>query len=83
MDQMTSLIQQIEKQDSQLEDKLKSKTELKSPGKKKKGASQNGKNLTPLPDRIKLKFEKLLDTNESQVADLEYTIGSKEDELKT
>lgn len=51
--------------------------------KKQKDAVKNGSagNLQPLAERIKSKFDKLLEANESKVADLEYTIDSKEDEL--
>lgn len=84
---MKSLLTQIEVQDAEIENVLKEKykvtNEAKANKKKKnKGITENGSAAEPLPSRLKSKFEKLVEACDSKIADLEYTIDTKESDLQ-
>lgn len=87
-EQKEGIIKKLEENDQIMENILKEKkiidASAKGPApKKQKETLKNGSagTLQPLSERIKTKFDKLLEANESKVADLEYTIDSKDDEL--
>lgn len=71
--------------DKVLKEKYKVTSETPKSGKKKKtkGITENGTTTEALPSRLKSKLDKLVEESDSKIADLEYTIETKEGELQS
>ena len=71
--------------DKVLKEKYKVTSETPKAGKKKKtkGITENGTTTEALPSRLKSKLDKLVEESDSKIADLEYTIETKEGELQS
>ena len=81
-----SILKQLEEKDSHYETVLKDKkivNDQPKVSKKQEKVLKNGQTAKQqsLVERLANKFEKLLEASDSKVADLEYTIETKEDEL--
>lgn len=81
-----SILKQLEEKDSHYETVLKDKkivNDQPKVSKKQEKVLKNGQaaKQQSLVERLANKFEKLLEASDSKVADLEYTIETKEDEL--
>jgi hypothetical protein len=86
---MKTLVTELEVQDTQLDKVLKEKykvsandTPKSSKKKKNKGITENGTTSEALSSRLKSKLEKLVEESDSKIADLEYTIETKDGELQ-
>lgn len=84
---MSSLISELEALDAHLDQVLKEKykvsNEAPKSGKKKKGKdiAENGTVSEALETRLKNKIQRLVEESDSKIADLEYSIETKDTEL--